>query len=179
MTDTAGKDPQRRVLGEGRYTRLVAQHGWEWVERINTSGAVVVVAVTVQRELVLVEQRRIPVQCRMIELPAGLAGDDPGTHGEQLADAARRELLEETGFVAPAMEFLIDGPSSPGLADETYALFLARDAHRVAPGGGDDREDIQVHVVPLDQIDSWLDARRREGRIIDPKVYLGLYFAQR
>ncbi len=178
MNQDRRKDPQRRVLAEGHFARLVAQHGWEWVERVNSTGAVVIVALTAQRELVLVEQYRIPLQRRVLDLPAGLAGDEPGTHGEDLAAAARRELLEETGFVAPRLEFLNEGPSSAGLASETYALFLARDAQRVAAGGGDDKEDIQVHVVPLAEITTWLDARRQSGVMIDPKIFAALYFAQ-
>lgn len=173
----AGPRDARRVIAEGRFVRLVAQDGWEWVDRTNTSGAVVIVAVTAERELVLVEQYRIPVGARVIELPAGLAGDTPGSQHEVLAEAARRELLEETGFEAGPMEYLVEGPSSAGLANEVYALFLARDVRRVAPGGGDAGENIQVQVVPLDQADAWLEARRREGVMVDPRVYAGLYFA--
>jgi len=172
------KDPVRRVLGEGRFARLVAQHGWEWVERVNTTGAVVIVALTPTRDLILVEQYRVPLGCRVIDLPAGLAGDEPGTQGEDLSEAARRELLEETGYVASRLELLLEGPSSAGLASETYALFLARDSQRVGPGGGDDKEDIQVHVIPLVQAESWLQERRRGGVMIDPKVFTGMYFAQ-
>jgi len=169
----------RRVLAEGQFTRLVAKDGWEWVERINTSGAVVVVAVTADRRVVLVEQYRIPLGRRVVELPAGLAGDVPGSAHEELAEAARRELLEETGYQADELEYLIEGPSSAGLADEVYAMFLARNARQVAPGGGDEAEQIQVHVVPMDEADRWLDERRAEGRMVDPKVYAGLYFAQK
>ena len=167
----------RRILVEGKFIRAVAQGGWEWVERVNTSGAVVIVAVTPERQLVLIEQYRVPLGRRVIELPAGLAGDMAGTENEPMAAAAHRELLEETGFAAETMEFLVEGPSSAGLATEVYAMFLARDARRVAAGGGDDKEDITVHVVPLAEVAAWLSARYRDGLMIDPKVYAGLYFA--
>ena len=52
---------ERRILAEGKFLRLVAGNGWEWVERVNTSGAVVIVAVTEDRQLVLVEQFRVPL----------------------------------------------------------------------------------------------------------------------
>lgn len=169
----------RCVLAEGRFARLVAENGWEWVERVNASGAVVIVAVTSEGQLVLVEQYRIPLGRRVIELPAGLVGDGTGGEHEELADAARRELLEETGYEAARLEYLADGPSSAGLADEVYALFLARPAHRVGQGGGDQSEDIQVHLVPLEQADVWLEAQRRQGIMVDTKVYAGLYFAGR
>ena len=61
----------------------------------------------------------------------------------------------------------------------SHTLFLARPAHRIGPGGGDHSEDIQVHLVPLEQADAWLDAQRRQGIMVDPKVYAGLYFAGR
>jgi len=174
------KEPRghRRVIAEGRYLRLVAESGWEWAERVNTSGAVIVVAVTQERELVLIEQYRIPLGARVIELPAGLTGDTQATAHEAMADAARRELLEETGFEADEMELLVEGPSSAGLANEVYALFLARGVRRVGPGGGDEREDIQVHVVPLAEADAWLRERIRQRIVVDPRVYAGLYFAK-
>lgn len=168
----------RRVLAEGRFARLVAQDGWEWVERVNTSGAVVIIAITHDDQLVLVEQYRIPLGCRVIELPAGLVGDDVANAHEGLVEAARRELLEETGYEAARLEYLAEGPSSAGLAAEVYALFLARESRRVGPGGGDGSEDIQVHVVPLKEACGWLEAKRQAGVMVDPKVYAGLYFAE-
>ena len=74
---------------------------------------------------------------------------------------------------------MVEGPSSAGLATEVYAMFLARDARRVAAGGGDDKEDITVHVVPLAEAADWLSARCRAGLMVDPKVYAGLYFAEK
>ena len=167
----------RKVLAEGRFARLVAQQGWEWVERVNASGAVVIVAVTSEGQLVLVEQYRVPLGRRVIELPAGLVGDTAGSEHEALVDAARRELLEETGCEASELKLLIEGPSSAGLANEVYALFLARGVHRLGSGGGDPSEDIQVHLVALDEVAEWLDTMRSRGIMIDPKIYAGLYFA--
>jgi ADP-ribose pyrophosphatase len=172
-----GESSQRRVLAEGRFVRLVAQDHWEWAERANVSEAVIIVAVTGDRQLVLVEQFRIPLACPVIELPAGLVGDTPGGEHESLAEAARRELLEETGYEAATMEFLVDGPSSPGLVNEVYSFFLARHARRVGLGGGDGSEEIRVHLVPLDGADTWLTQKRSAGMAIDPRVYAGLYFA--
>ncbi len=166
------------VLAEGRFARLVAESGWEWIERVGVQGAVVIVPVTDDDRIVLVEQWRIPLRRRVIELPAGMVGDHAGP-GEDAVEAARRELLEETGFEAARLEYLAEGPSSAGLAAEVYALFLAHGARRVGPGGGDASEDIVVHVVPIAEADAWLDARRREGVLVDPKVYAGLYFALR
>jgi ADP-ribose pyrophosphatase len=165
------------VLAEGRFARLVAKDGWEWVDRVNATGAVVIVATTHDNQLVLVEQFRIPLDRRVIELPAGLVGDGAGDPLENLADAARRELLEETGYQADQLEYLAEGPSSAGLASEVYTLFLARQARRIGPGGGDGSEDIQVHVISLADADAWLEKKRCDGTMVDPKVYAGLYFA--
>jgi ADP-ribose pyrophosphatase len=168
-----------RTLCEGNFLRLVSGSGWEWVERINARGAAVIAALTEDRRLVLVEQYRVPMQARVVDLAAGLVGDEPGAAGEAMVEAARRELLEETGFEAPGLEAVVSGPASPGLATECYTLFLARNARQVAPGGGDDKEDIEVHVVLLDEIHAWLEAKRRSGAVIDPKIYLALYFFER
>ncbi len=168
----------RKVLVEGRFARLVAQDGWEWVERIRAFGAVVLVAITEDRRLVLVEQYRVPLGCRVVELPAGLVGDTAGNEHEDLAEAAQRELLEETGYAAGELKLLVQGPSSAGLSSEQYALLLARNVRRVASGGGDDSEDIQVHDVPLDKVEAWLDAKRCQDVMVDPKIFAGLYFAE-
>lgn len=167
----------REVLFEGRFVRLVRQHHWEWAERTNTACAVVVVAVTPQRQMVLTEQYRIPLGARVVELPAGLVGDRPDQAAEDPLAAARRELLEETGFVSDDWQALVEGPVSAGMSNERAALYLARNARPAGRGGGDPSENIQVHVVPLDRAEEFLAARRRLGVLVDPKVYAGLYFA--
>jgi ADP-ribose pyrophosphatase len=85
-------------------------------------------------------------------------------------------LLEETGYEARSMEFLTEGPSSAGLATEVVSFFWAQGLRRVSEGGGDDSENIQVHVVPLLELKSWLEIKRQEGCLIDYKVYTALYF---
>jgi ADP-ribose pyrophosphatase len=178
VTATANSEPrdEPHLLGEGRFARLLSYRGWEWVERTNVTAAAVIVAITEQRELLLVEQYRIPLGRRVIELPAGLVGDLAENKQEGLEEAARRELLEETGYEATDIEFLLEGPTSPGLANEIYTMLLARNVCKVAPGGGDATEDIQVHVVPLDQVETWLQSKRREGLMVSPKIYSALYF---
>jgi ADP-ribose pyrophosphatase len=136
----------------------------------------VLVPVTDAGELVLVEQYRIPVKSRVLELPAGLVGDS-GKFEEDFKTAARRELLEETGYKATVLEELLTSPSTPGMADEIITIFFASGLERVGPGGGDGNEDITVHHVPLENAVEWLDARRAESIMLDPKIYAGLFWA--
>jgi ADP-ribose pyrophosphatase len=169
-------DTERRVLAEGKFLRLVAQSGWEWAERTNATDAAVIAAVTEDQCLVLVEQYRIPLQCRVVDLPAGLSGDDPDTAGEATIDAARRELFEEAGYEGSDWRFVLHGPASPGLTTEAYSLFTVHGAKRTGAGGGDARENIEVHTVPLAELDAWLDAKRHSGVVVDPKIYVGRFF---
>lgn len=58
-------------------------------------------------------------------------------------------------------------------------MYLALDAKQIKAGGGDPTEDIHVHLVPLDEVETWLDAKRRQGLLVDPKIYAGLYFVMK
>ena len=122
----------------------------------------------------LVEQRRPSVDSNVVEWPAGLAGDSDAWQDESLEDAARRELLEETGYQARHWRRLVTVASSPGLTDEVVTFFLAFDAERIAAGGGDASEEIIVHEVALTEIDAWL-ADKSGDALVDARVYSGLY----
>ena len=164
------------TLCSGKFLALVREGRWEYVDRIGATGAAIVVAVTDDQKLLLVEQYRIPVHARTIELPAGIVGDQPGGLGESPTAAAKRELLEETGYAADRVEALTTGPSSSGLTSEVVTLLRASGLRRVSAGGGVAHEDITVHEVPLSEIHGWLAARASQGLLIEPKVYAGLYF---
>jgi ADP-ribose pyrophosphatase len=164
------------VLADGRFLRLVKADGWEFVERVRATGVVAVVAVTAAGELILTEQFRAAVNGPVLDLPAGLAGDGPGT--EELATAARRELMEETGYEARRFVLLADAPTSPGLTSEVVSFFRATGLKRVGAGGGVEGEQIRIHAVKLARADAWLQRRARAGVQIDCKVYAGLHFAE-
>ena len=132
-----------------------------------------IVAVTPENELLLVEEYRYPLHARTIGLPAGIAGDD---HEETLKEAAYRELIEETGYQPATLRLLCSGPSSPGLTSEIIHFFMAGALVQVSEGGGVDNENITVHRAPLDTIDQWIESQLRQGRVIDPRVYLALRF---
>jgi len=169
--------PHDEIISEGAHLRLVKRDGWEYAERTRSSGVVAIVAVTDDRRLVVIEQYRIPVRCRVVDLPAGLAGDVGGLEDERLSAAAFRELEEETGYTAENLRYLFRGPSSAGLTSEMITFYRAEGLHKVGPGGGDDSEDIAVHEVPLAEFHTWIAARLKRGVAIDPKILAGLYFA--
>jgi ADP-ribose pyrophosphatase len=167
---------EQKILARGRYLEFVDESGWEYVRRTGASGVVVIVATTDDGALVLVEQPRIAIHRRAVELPAGLVGDLSGSEGESLELAARRELEEETGFRAARWRRLAEGPASVGLSAEMVTFFRATGLTRVGAGGGDDTEDITVHLTPLADVPAFLAEKAAAGAAIDPKVFAGLYF---
>lgn len=169
----------RTTLHTGKFLALIKEGHWEYAHRTNATGAAIIAAVTDEGKILLVEQYRIPVHARVIELPAGIIGDEPGSSDESHEEAARRELVEETGYDAGQIEALIHGTASAGMASEVLTLFLATKLRRVGAGGGVAHEDITVHEVSLGEIDSWLAAKAQAGVLIDPKIYAGLYFIGR
>jgi ADP-ribose pyrophosphatase len=164
---------RERILYEGKHLSLKQKGSWEYVERRWKAGGVLVVAVTSDQMLLLVEEYRPPVDSRVISLPAGLVGDGPGPEAPIVA--AARELREETGYEATKLDFLGSGPSSPGLACESVSFFLAHEAWRVGPPTAE--EDITLHAVPLSEIWAWARLREREGALIHPLLWAGLYLA--
>jgi ADP-ribose pyrophosphatase len=165
------------ILYSGRYIALGSKQGWEYVLRRHQ--VVVISAITPDDELLLVEQFRIPIGRRTIELPAGLVGDEDGRERESLVNAAARELEEETGWRAGALREMMRCPSSAGLTDEEVTFIQASELVRTGDGGGDASEDIVVHCIGLNRIDAWLAERNRAGLAIDPKIYTALYWSGR
>lgn len=169
---------EKQTIAEGRFLGLYERNGWEFAERPNADGVVGILALTSHQEVVLVQQYRHPVQASVIEIPAGLIGDEDAHRGEALEETARRELLEETGYRADSMQRLLAGPTSPGMTPEITHLFLATGLTKEHEGGGVEGEDITVHHVPLVELRSWLEQRQSEGFLIDSKIHASLWLAQ-
>lgn len=159
--------------------QMVRVGRWEYVRRHTAEGAVAVIATTDAGELVLVEQMRVPMGARCLELPAGLVGDTEADKGEALLDAARRELLEETGYTAASIEHLYPVATSPGLSSETIDLFRATGLKKEHAGGGVEHEEIQVHLIKISALDAWLSERQTQGMVVDVKVYFAAAILQR
>lgn len=158
----------------GRHVVVLENDGWEYVERKKAKEAVAVIAVTEDGRLLLTEQQRRPVGARVIELPAGLVGDEDESH--DAAQTAKKELEEETGHDCDAVELLARGPSSPGITSEILSYYRATGVRRVGEGGGVGGESIVVHAIPVSRIERWLREKEEEGLLIDLKVWGGLYF---
>jgi ADP-ribose pyrophosphatase len=171
-------EAETTTLYEGKWLRLRKQGQWEYAERTNEGGlAVIVIAATPDRRVLFVEQYRVPVGARTIEMPAGIVGDIHA--GESLELAAERELLEETGWQAAKIELLMIGPTSAGMSSERVAFVRATGLTKVHDGGGDESEDIIVHEIPADDVPAWLAQKAEQGFEMDLKLWAGLWMLDR
>ena len=166
------------LLYEGDWLRLVRRGHWESCERTHGKGmAVIIVACTPDDEVLFVEQYRVPLGSRTIEMPAGLVGDQ--SDSDTLEAAATRELEEETGWRPGRVQVLLVGPTSAGMSNERIAFVRAEALVRTGEGGGVDGEDIVVHAVPRARAPAWLIEKQREGYELDLKLWAGLWMLER
>jgi ADP-ribose pyrophosphatase len=171
-------DADRDVLFEGDWLRLVRRGHWESCERTHGKGmAVIIVACTPEDEVLFVEQYRVPLGSKTIEMPAGLVGDQ--SDEDTLEAAATRELEEETGWRPERVQVLMIGPTSAGMSNERIAFVRAEGLVRTGPGGGVEGEDITVHAVARKDAPAWLVQKQREGYELDLKLWAGLWMLER
>ena len=155
-----------RILDLERHTVSIQDGTTAFREVVRHPGAVAVVPF-VDDKLLLVKQYRFPVQKFMLEIPAGKldAGENP-------EDCARRELLEETGYVTRYLRKLTTIETSPGFSDEIIHIYLA-EVERVQDPCPDEGE----FVVPI-----LIDSREAismivDGQITDSKSISGILLA--
>jgi ADP-ribose pyrophosphatase len=148
---------------EAAFSRIVVEH----------PGAAVILAVDDDLRVLVVVQYRHPAGRRFVELPAGLL-DKPG---EDPVEAARRELLEETGFEAGTWTHLASTWSSPGITGELIHLYLAQGLTEADRGdfvAEHEEADMQLHWLPLaDLVDGIL-----AGTIADAPVVNAVLLAR-
>jgi ADP-ribose pyrophosphatase len=170
----------RKTVWEGSFIRALLleyknekgeTRRWEAVERVNCNGIVVIIPVTKEGDLLLIRQFRPVLNNYVIEFPAGL-----NDKGETLIDAARRELIEETGYTSEGLELVAEGPVSSGLSTEVLTVFLAREAAPASPDllkkyPIDETEEIEVVRTPLVSAYETIQEFRRRGDIADLKIY--------
>ena len=164
-------DAPEKIVWQGKYVTAKTRGRWEFVSRARNIRAAVILPL-VDGDVLLVEQSRVPLGRRCIELPAGLIGDEDGGEGEDDLTAAGRELEEETGYRAGKLEDLGQFWSSPGMVSESFTLVRATELEKVGPGGGTESENITVHRVARTQIAEFVAARRAEGCGIDVRVLM-------
>jgi ADP-ribose pyrophosphatase len=165
--------PPPELMWAGKYVRALKRGKWEYASRTRDIGAVVILAET-EGKVILVDQPRVPTDCRCIELPAGLVGDeDPNA---TIEGTAIKELEEETGYTAERVERLGEFYSSPGMLSEGFTLVRAHGIRKIGEGGGDESEDIRVHLVPRAEITNFIEQKRAEGFGIDVKLLLLLNY---
>jgi ADP-ribose pyrophosphatase len=166
---TPDKNAPVETMWAGKYITALKQGRWEYVSRTGSTNAVVVLAEH-EGKVILIEQYRVPVGGYCLELPAGLVGDEDA-HAT-VEGTAVKELEEETGFTADRIEHLGCFHSSPGMVAESFTLVRAHGIRRVGEGGGNEHEDITVHLVPRDEIPAFIQSRRDAGTAVDVKLLL-------
>jgi ADP-ribose pyrophosphatase len=165
--------PAPELMCEGKFVRLLKRDKWEFASRTRNIGAVVVIA-EYEGKIILVDQPRVGPDCRCVELPAGLVGDeDPDITVEQ---TAIKELEEETGFTGDRVERLGEFFASPGMLSESFSLVRVHGVRKIGEGGGDEHEDINVHLVARADIPNFLEQKRAEGFGVDVKLLIFLGF---
>ena len=139
---------------------LVAMPGGQASKRdvVVHPGAVGVVALDDQGQVMLVNQYRHPVGRRLDELPAGLLD----VAGEPGSTAAARELMEEAGLAADTWHVLVDALTTPGMSDESIRLYLARDVRVV------DRQ-VQEHEE-LEMTSTWVPLQEAVTRVLSGEI---------
>jgi ADP-ribose pyrophosphatase len=170
LSDHFDSDKPVEIMWEGRFITTKRQGRWEYVSRARGIRAAVILAIDSEDHVILVDQYRVPLGKRCIELPAGLVGDHDDNADEDTALAAARELEEETGYRAGTMEMVGEFHSSPGMVSESFTLFRASDLVKVSEGGGVDSEDIVVLRVPLAEIEKHVSDWREAGHAIDVRL---------
>lgn len=164
-----------RRIYDGRVVRLRVDSvrlpdGREAVrEVVEHSGAVAVVPLTDDGRVVLVRQWRHPASSSLLEIPAGTL--EPG---EDAADCAARELIEETNRKASSVRPLMQAWLAPGYSTEFMHFFVATGLTE-CQGQQDEDEDVSVELYPLTQIPGLISS----GRIDDVKTIAGLLMACR
>ncbi|HJW51564.1 MAG TPA: NUDIX hydrolase [Burkholderiaceae bacterium] len=164
-----------RIAFEGVFLRLFVDHvrtadGHESTrEYVRHPGAVMMIPLLDDGQVVLERQYRYPLGRSLIEFPAGKI--DPG---EALLECARRELLEETGYVASDWTYLGGFHNAVAYSDEKIEVFLARGL-RLERSRLDAGEVLEVFTTPWRHLHDWI----ADGTLTDVKTIVGTYWLER
>src|SRR5215213_6294017 len=165
--------PAPEVMWAGKYVRVLRRGKWEYASRANNINAVVILA-EYDGKVIMIDQPRVAPDRRCVELPAGLVGDEDADATPE--STAIKELEEETGFTADRVERLGEFYASPGMLSESFTLVRAHGVRKIGEGGGDENEDINVHLVPRADIPNFVKQKRAEGFGVDVKLLIFMNF---
>lgn len=115
-------------------------------EHVISGDAVVILPITENNEVIMIQETRTPIEKIIYELPAGMI-----EKGESPEQAALRELEEETGYKAKNLEFLNEYYPSVGYSNEKISIFLATNFIKTHQKLDED-EQIEVHKIPLEDV---------------------------
>lgn len=170
---TPDHDAPEQIVWQGDWITAKKRGRWEYVARARDMHAAVILALD-DDHIVLVEQYRVPLGRRCLELPAGLIGDDDSSPGEDSLATAKRELEEETGYQATQWGVVGEFFSSPGMVSESFTLLKATGLTKVSEGGGVDGENITVHRIALTDFAATIARFRADNVAIDTRMLLAL-----
>ena len=150
------------------FTNIATGKGghWEIVKRETDWRVVGIMAVTPEKEVILIKVFRVPLLRYVIECAAGL----PDREGETAEMLARRELLEETGYQCDNVKEIISGPLNSGLMADEMVFFLGTGARKVAEPAHENSEDIEIIKVPRDELEQYL-RNPPDGTLVDLKIW--------
>jgi len=156
-----------RIIGVREDTVKLSNKVISKREIVEHPGAVAIIAVTKNKEIVLIRQFRKPAGKVLLEIPAGLVHK-----GERDIDGAKRELLEEAGYKAKKIKEIFRGYSSPGYSTEVIKFYLAAGLVKAAQNTDHD-EIIKVGFYPIKKCLGML----KSGKIKDNKTAVGILLA--
>jgi ADP-ribose pyrophosphatase len=162
----------KKTIYKGKYLKVVEKEYltktgkkgiWECVEK---KGGVFIFPLTKNKEVILEKIYRVPLNSFTIEIPAGLLDKSK----EKPEKAAKRELLEETGYLAKKLIPVFKFPVEPGLASNQGILFFAPDVEFVGKIKGEDVEEIEVLRIPLKKLEDFLIKQSNKTKV-DLKIF--------
>ncbi len=170
QTLETGEVEDRRVFGVQSIVRRSPRTGRPGTYQILRMPAWSnVIALTPDDEVVLIEQYRHGVDALTLEIPGGMI--EPG---EDAADGAARELVEETGYTGAAPELIGTVHPNPAIQDNVCTTWLVADARQTAEPTPDEGEDIAVLTVPRREVSGLI----RSGRITHSLVIAAFHWLE-
>ena len=170
---------EKRIDGETKYEGVIVNVYLDRAELVNGKivkrevvdhpGGVGILPVDEDLNCYMVKQYRYPVQCEMLEIPAGKL-----ERGEYHGDCAVRELEEETGFTADSMEYFGKTVLSPGYSTEALHIYIATGLH-AGKSHPDENEFLNVYKYPLKELVEMV----ADGEISDAKSIIAILAAAR